>query len=78
MSDPLTLDLNFTFQEGGAKLGSLIATADAVHGLRRPLGYRIESVAGSSAGAIAAAILAKPGAELSADELLRLGPPPPG
>jgi hypothetical protein len=75
MSDPLTLDLNFTFQGGGAKLGSLIATADAVHGLRRPLGYRIESVAGSSAGAIAAAILATnkpPG--LFRDRIKAIGP----
>jgi hypothetical protein len=38
MSDQLMLDMNFTFQGGGAKLGSLIATADAVYGLKRPPG----------------------------------------
>lgn len=58
MSDNLMFDMNFTFQGGGAKLGALIAGADAVHGLKDTLGYNIASVAGASAGAIAAAILA--------------------
>jgi NTE family protein len=52
------LPLNFVFQGGGAKLGCLIAAADAIYEQSGRLGYKIHSVSGTSAGAIVACMLA--------------------
>jgi predicted acylesterase/phospholipase RssA len=52
------LPIQFVFQGGGAKLVSLLAAAQAVHDNAGPLGYKITRVSGTSAGAIAACILA--------------------
>jgi NTE family protein len=46
------------FQGGGAKLGALVAAAEAVDGQRHDFGYTIKTVSGTSAGAIVACMLA--------------------
>jgi len=53
-----TLPLQFVFQGGGAKLGALVAAAEAVHNQRNRLRYTINTVSGTSAGAIVACMLA--------------------
>jgi predicted acylesterase/phospholipase RssA len=55
MSD---LQLQFVFQGGGAKLGALVAAAEAVDSQRHTFGYTIKTVSGTSAGAIVACMLA--------------------
>ncbi len=52
------IPLQFVFQGGGAKLGALVAAAEAVYDQRDTFGYTITSVSGTSAGAIAACMLA--------------------
>jgi predicted acylesterase/phospholipase RssA len=52
------IPLQFVFQGGGAKLGALVAAGEAVHEQRGDLDFRISSVSGTSAGAIAACMLA--------------------
>jgi predicted acylesterase/phospholipase RssA len=52
------LSLQFVFQGGGAKLVALIAAAHAVYEQAPKLGFNISRVSGTSAGAIAACILA--------------------
>ena len=47
------IPLHFVFQGGGAKLGCLIAVADAIFEQSSALDYEIRSVSGTSAGAIA-------------------------
>jgi predicted acylesterase/phospholipase RssA len=54
----LTTKVQFAFQGGGAKLGALIAAAEAVYSQQKPLDFTISRVSGTSAGAIAACILA--------------------
>jgi patatin-like phospholipase len=53
-----SIPLHFVFQGGGAKLGALIAVAEEIFDQAKPLGYRIATVSGTSAGAIAACVLA--------------------
>jgi hypothetical protein len=50
--------LHFVFQGGGAKLGCLVAVADAIFESAEKLDYEIRSVSGTSAGAIVACMLA--------------------
>jgi predicted acylesterase/phospholipase RssA len=52
------LPIQFVFQGGGAKLGALMAAAEAVYNQRGPIGYEITMVSGTSAGAIVACMLA--------------------
>jgi predicted acylesterase/phospholipase RssA len=55
---PQTIPLHFVFQGGGAKLGCLLAAADAIFENSARLGYTIKSVSGTSAGAIVGCMLA--------------------
>jgi predicted acylesterase/phospholipase RssA len=50
--------VQFAFQGGGAKLGALLAASEAVFTQRKALNYTISRVSGTSAGAIAACVLA--------------------
>uniref|UniRef100_UPI0031017072 patatin-like phospholipase family protein n=1 Tax=Neorhizobium sp. EC2-8 TaxID=3129230 RepID=UPI0031017072 len=52
------IEIELCFQGGGAKLASLIAIADAAYNDLPKHAVEVESVSGTSAGAIAAAILA--------------------
>lgn len=53
-----SIAIALSYQGGGAKLASLVAVANAAFHEAPSLGLRIESVSGTSAGAIAAAITA--------------------
>ena len=50
--------VQFAFQGGGAKLGSLLAAAEAVYTQQKALQFTISRVSGTSAGAIVACMLA--------------------
>jgi len=50
--------MQFAFQGGGAKLGALLAAAEAVYAQQKHLNFTISRVSGTSAGAIVACILA--------------------
>ena len=52
------MNLQFAFQGGGAKLAALLAAAEAVFAQQQVLHYTISRVSGTSAGAIAACVLA--------------------
>jgi hypothetical protein len=55
---PSTTKMQFAFQGGGAKLGSLLVAAEAIYNQTKTLNYLISRVSGTSAGAIVACILA--------------------
>jgi NTE family protein len=55
---PDIIPVQFVLQGGGAKLGTLVAVAEAIHRKSSNLGFRISQVAGTSAGAIVASMLA--------------------
>jgi predicted acylesterase/phospholipase RssA len=48
----------FVFQGGGAKLGVLLAAAEAAYAQRTANNFTITRISGTSAGAIAACVLA--------------------
>ncbi len=54
----MTRSINVAFQGGGARLITLIAAAEAISDLERNGFLRVESISGSSAGALAAFLLA--------------------
>jgi predicted acylesterase/phospholipase RssA len=71
----MAIKAQFVFQGGGAKLGCLVAAADAIAANVESLGIEIRGVSGASAGAVAAVILAsgRPPNHF-ADRLRQIGP----